>query len=348
MKHSLSENIRRLRKERNLTQERLAEALGVTVGAVYKWESGQSQPEISMLMEIADFFDTSVDLLLGYQPKDNRLEASIERITAGIKTMDHEALREAEKVLAKYPHSFLVVYNCARIYLVFGCLESDPALLKQAIKLLEQARILLPQNRDPKVNDLSICKDLATALFWSGEREKGVTLLKENNVNGVYSCVIGAFLSCFMQRPEEAVPYLSEALVENTFSLLDTIFGYVFVFYSRKDWDSALAILEWGMRVLTGLKTEKDSGVFERYHAELLALLAVIQRKMGQEEAAAKALSEAAMLACHFDSQPDYSIAIRFADPAENSFAFDALGRSTKESVATLFTLLNEPDFLKQ
>ena len=123
MKHSLSENIRRLRKERNLTQERLAEALGVTVGAVYKWESGQSLPEISMLMEIADFFDTSVDLLLGYQPKDNRLEASIERITAGFKTMDHEALREAEKVLAKYPHSLPVVYNCARIYLVFGSLE---------------------------------------------------------------------------------------------------------------------------------------------------------------------------------------------------------------------------------
>ena len=45
MKLSLSENIRSLRKQRKMTQEKLAEALGVTVGAVYKWESGQSQPE---------------------------------------------------------------------------------------------------------------------------------------------------------------------------------------------------------------------------------------------------------------------------------------------------------------
>ena len=40
---SLSENIRSFRKQRKMTQEKLAEALGVTVGAVYKWESGVSQ-----------------------------------------------------------------------------------------------------------------------------------------------------------------------------------------------------------------------------------------------------------------------------------------------------------------
>ena len=51
---NLAENIRRLRKEHSMTQEQVANALGVTVGAVYKWESGQSLPEIRLLMEIAD------------------------------------------------------------------------------------------------------------------------------------------------------------------------------------------------------------------------------------------------------------------------------------------------------
>ena len=60
----LSENIRKFRKERGLTQEQLAEVLGVTVGAVYKWEARLSQPELSMVMELADFFDTSVDVRL--------------------------------------------------------------------------------------------------------------------------------------------------------------------------------------------------------------------------------------------------------------------------------------------
>ena len=76
----LSENIRKFRKERGLTQEQLAEVLGVTVGAVYKWEARLSQPELSMVMELADFFDTSVDVLLGYEMRDNRLEVCLARL----------------------------------------------------------------------------------------------------------------------------------------------------------------------------------------------------------------------------------------------------------------------------
>ena len=76
MTNRLAENIRVLRKERSLTQEQLAEVLGVTTGAVYKWEAKLSQPELNMVMELADFFDTSVDVLLGYEMKDKHLEKS--------------------------------------------------------------------------------------------------------------------------------------------------------------------------------------------------------------------------------------------------------------------------------
>lgn len=53
-----SSEYKKYRKARNLTQEQLAEALSVTTGAVYKWESEKSLPEVGMLMELADFFDT--------------------------------------------------------------------------------------------------------------------------------------------------------------------------------------------------------------------------------------------------------------------------------------------------
>ena len=85
MKMRLAENIRAFRKERSLTQEQLSEALGVTAGAVYKWEAKLSIPELELIIQMADFFDTSVDVLLGYEVKDNRLEADgvLEKLPGG-------------------------------------------------------------------------------------------------------------------------------------------------------------------------------------------------------------------------------------------------------------------------
>ena len=78
-----SENIKRLRRENNLTQEILAEFLGVTFQSISNWERGESYPDITMLPEIAGFFKVSVDELLGV----NRVEDEAE-ITKEIKVTE--------------------------------------------------------------------------------------------------------------------------------------------------------------------------------------------------------------------------------------------------------------------
>ena len=92
MQLTLSENIRSFRKQRRLTQEQLAEVLGVTPGAVHKWESGLSVPELPMIVELADFFDMSIDALLGYRSRSNSLDAFAERINTFLRTSDPAAI----------------------------------------------------------------------------------------------------------------------------------------------------------------------------------------------------------------------------------------------------------------
>ena len=100
MTTNLAENIRKIRKGKGLTQEQLAEALGVTTGAVYKWEAEKSLPEIGMLIEIADFFDMSVDRLLGYEVRINDKENMLKRINQLVYQRNlREVEKEAEKVL---------------------------------------------------------------------------------------------------------------------------------------------------------------------------------------------------------------------------------------------------------
>ena len=60
-----NENLKYLRKKEGLTQEELAEKLNVSRQSVTKWESGQALPDIEKVKEIAYFFSTSVDTLVG-------------------------------------------------------------------------------------------------------------------------------------------------------------------------------------------------------------------------------------------------------------------------------------------
>ena len=62
---NIGKQIQTLRKEKNITQEILAAEMGVTVGAVSKWENGISIPDIFMLCSLADFFSVTTDHLLG-------------------------------------------------------------------------------------------------------------------------------------------------------------------------------------------------------------------------------------------------------------------------------------------
>ena len=66
MREILAGNISRYRKNLNLTQEALAEKLGVTFQAVSKWETGQTVPDTMLLPALAKGLNVSIDKLLGY------------------------------------------------------------------------------------------------------------------------------------------------------------------------------------------------------------------------------------------------------------------------------------------
>ena len=95
MKLSLSANISKLRKEHAMTQEQLAEALGVTFASVSKWERGVATPELNLIAEMADLFEVSIDALIGYQFRNNNRETVITRL----KQYSHD--RDTEDVLSE-------------------------------------------------------------------------------------------------------------------------------------------------------------------------------------------------------------------------------------------------------
>ena len=77
MKLNISESIRRLRREADMTQEEVATALGVTYQAVSRWENGQSYPDIELLPSLAALFGVDMDRLFGID--DDNMEAQFDK-----------------------------------------------------------------------------------------------------------------------------------------------------------------------------------------------------------------------------------------------------------------------------
>lgn len=74
-KLKLNDSISSYRKKRGLTQEELADKLGVTNQSVSKWESAQCCPDISLIPKIADIFEISIDELFGRETLVNNISA---------------------------------------------------------------------------------------------------------------------------------------------------------------------------------------------------------------------------------------------------------------------------------
>ncbi|MBP5450993.1 MAG: helix-turn-helix domain-containing protein [Treponema sp.] len=65
------DNLAQMRKVLQLTQEDVAEKLGVTRQSVAKWESGESVPDLDKCKQLAEIFGVSLDDLANYEPEEN-------------------------------------------------------------------------------------------------------------------------------------------------------------------------------------------------------------------------------------------------------------------------------------
>jgi len=98
----ISEKIRSKRRERDLTQEELANLLGVTKAAVSKWENEECYPDITMLPQIAQLFRITMDELFGYTLEHkplvilNEYHFGLSLDDVDKKILDHGTAKECE------------------------------------------------------------------------------------------------------------------------------------------------------------------------------------------------------------------------------------------------------------
>lgn len=330
MKLSLSANISRLRKEHQMTQEQLAEALGVTFAAVSKWERGAATPELHLIAEMADLFEVSIDALIGYEFRNNDREHVIARLKQYVRDRSHaDDFSDVEKALQRYPNCFDVVYYSAQIYRVRGLMQKNVEYSKKALALCSRACLLIGQNTDLEISDISIRKEMAEIDLALGEYDKGIELLKQNNPCRMNHPLIGQTLASSCNDPQGALPYLSMALLDLTVAHMEIVMGYINVFYKTKDYAEALALIDWALDFYPGLRNAQKHGFMEKNEAMLWVLRANTLLTLCRKEEASESLRKAREIALQFDAAPDYKASgMRFVSETTSAMAFDDFGET--------------------
>lgn len=331
MKVHIGENIRSMRKQYNMTQEQLADTLGVSIAAVSKWERGFTTPDLSYIVEMAALFGVSMDALVGFQMQNE----SISELEAHIHNLQREknfieASIEAEKAVARYPNNFQIVFRSGEMYQMRGMETSDAPSLERAITLLNQAIPLLYQNTNPVICEALIQMEIAQCLLELGKETEGIEILKKHNVYGINDPLIGyTYASSENFSPDDAVPYLVRAFADCMQILIRTMCGYSNMFTRKHDYTSAVESMEWLIQYMESLKADTSEVTYaDKLLAVFYAECSYLSGKEEFTERSRNYLRKAYQIAVQFDKEPTYKVkSLRFCvDLANNSTVFDGTG----------------------
>lgn len=134
----IGETIKKLRKEKNITQDELANFLGVSYQSVSKWERCESYPDIMFVPSIASFFGVTTDLLLGVNTvdKENRMKACLKKYEALKSEKKYkEASALMKEAIVEFPDDYQFMANYVHaLLLVFLREDESIAVIKPEIE----------------------------------------------------------------------------------------------------------------------------------------------------------------------------------------------------------------------
>lgn len=342
---NLPDNIKTYRKSMDMTQEQLAEAMDVTVGAVSKWESGQSTPDLHTLMGLADLFQTSTDALLGFALEGQGAEEQAEAIKrcTGDRAFEKGRIK-AEKALQNFPNHFDVVYRGAVFYEMLGLDIGEREAFRKAIGLYRRATGLLEQNHDPAVGLRTLYSHISQCHHCLEEYDKALEILKAHNEDGVYDDQLSLLL-LKLKRWDEAIQVSSESMMESLTRLeRSAMVLWNCLSEGRGQHRQALELQEWMIDIYEGLYTG-ESSYLHKMNAAMYAGCAVMALRLEDEAACLRYLRRAKATAETFDADPVYEAQrVRFYH-GRSATAHDDFGETAMAGVAN--TIAQQEDAVR-
>ena len=222
---AVSATIRRLRREKGLTQEALAQAVGVSPQAISKWETGQTMPDITLLLPLSKELGIGVNELLG---GDRRKELE-ERFQKAIPFGEELTLLVSLDALKEFPDDETFRYRLACDEKILG--ERSTSKIDRD-RYLNRAAIRFGELHNEHPEDEIYASMLAETLFALGNREEAMRLAA--------TCKDPQKELAMLLEGDEKRRYLQEKLRRDMMAL----YGRLFANHSREALAAARTLLD--------------------------------------------------------------------------------------------------------
>lgn len=174
MELNIGANIKKLRLSKGLTQEQLADILGISPAAVSKWEAKNTYPDIAMLIPLAQVFNVSLDELMQYD--ETKTKEKIATILHDYRQMMVEGkLSEASGLISRarqnYPHDFQITGKYIEHFS-----RNKETLLEKKEEIMVLCDCILDNCNLDKIRYIAM-QVKAKVLHFSGNTEAAVDLL---------------------------------------------------------------------------------------------------------------------------------------------------------------------------
>lgn len=182
----LGEKIRTLRKRKNISQEVLAQYLGVSFQAVSKWENGDTMPDVTLIPAIASFFEVSTDELFDFNRLDteHKVQQACWAIAEYRNTEPERAEQELRSLLKQYPGNDVILSNLTYVLQTLNKHDELINLCKTVIAStkhddirFDTARVLAETYK--AIGEYTMCRqaiDLIPEFFFTHLEEKAMLL----------------------------------------------------------------------------------------------------------------------------------------------------------------------------
>ena len=246
----VGEVIRRKRKEQGLTQEQVAQRLGVSAPAVNKWERGSSYPDIAILPALARLLNTDVNTLLCFQEElsDNEIAEICNKIAAIMEEQGLEtAFDAAEQKVREYPNCGKLIHMMASmvqgLLMMSGGWSTDREKYEE--KIYSWYERVTECGGDEQVKNAAAYM-LASKYIMKKEYEKAQKMLDSLPKQQADKRILNARLLLAQEKHDEAAVLLERKLTDVLNDLSIVLFMLMDIAFREGDMERAEKIASAG------------------------------------------------------------------------------------------------------